>query len=313
MVFSLKSFLPTLMALATSTVSPVNLSKADLVARYPVLAVAAALFLGVGLVCDVYLLFRLSRCARASTTDAAEPLLRVEPKPWSIRDVLSAASAVVLLFAVCNSVLALGLKFAQIDETRSTPWFLALEMLLCGVTLVGMAVFFRQRRTDWKQAVGFRRNSSRHALVFGGMLFLAVLPPLTAVSVLYDKLCQLAGIDDTPQPVVDLLVTSDSLIVTGLIIAFAVAVAPVFEEFLFRGFAYPALKQRWGPWKALTIVSAVFALVHLHVPSMGPLFALALGLGLAYELTGSLLAPVTMHALFNTANVAMVLYVRAHS
>jgi uncharacterized protein len=87
----------------------------------------------------------------------------------------------------------------------------------------------------------------------------------------------------------------------------------VFEEFFFRGFAYPALKQRWGAGKALIAVSIVFALVHLHVPSMGPLFALALGLGLGYELTGSLLTPIIMHALFNTANVALLLYVRAHS
>ena len=99
----------------------------------------------------------------------------------------------------------------------------------------------------------------------------------------------------------------------ALIVGFAVAVAPVFEEFFFRGFAYPALKQRWGTWRALTMVSVVFAAIHFHVPSMGPLFALAVGLGLAYESTGSLLAPITMHALFNATNVAMLLYVRAHS
>jgi membrane protease YdiL (CAAX protease family) len=97
------------------------------------------------------------------------------------------------------------------------------------------------------------------------------------------------------------------------IVAFAVAVAPVFEEFFFRGFAYPALKQRWGTWRALVIVSAAFAAIHLHVPSLGPLFALAIGLGLSYEFTGSLLAPITVHALFNTVNVGMLLYVRAHS
>jgi membrane protease YdiL (CAAX protease family) len=63
----------------------------------------------------------------------------------------------------------------------------------------------------------------------------------------------------------------------------------------------------------LTAVSAAFAVTHLHVPSLGPLFALAVGLGLSYELTGSLLVPITMHALFNATNVAVLLYVRAHS
>ena len=102
------------------------------------------------------------------------------------------------------------------------------------------------------------------------------------------------------------------MVVVVLIAAFAITVAPVFEEFVFRGFAYPVLKQRWGTWRALLVVSAVFAAIHFHLPSLGPLFALALGLGLVYELSGSLLAPITMHVLFNAANVAMVLYVRAH-
>jgi membrane protease YdiL (CAAX protease family) len=103
------------------------------------------------------------------------------------------------------------------------------------------------------------------------------------------------------------------VVVVVLIAVFAVTIAPVFEEFLFRGFAYPVLKQRWGTAKALMVVSAAFAGIHFHLPSLGPLFALAVGLGLAYELTGSLLTPITMHVLFNAANVLMILYVRTHS
>jgi membrane protease YdiL (CAAX protease family) len=50
--------------------------------------------------------------------------------------------------------------------------------------------------------------------------------------------------------------------------------------------------------------------VHAHTPSVGPLFALGMAFGLAYELTGTIVAPVIMHALFNTANVLLLLYVR---
>ncbi|NIM08754.1 MAG: CPBP family intramembrane metalloprotease, partial [Planctomycetales bacterium] len=58
-----------------------------------------------------------------------------------------------------------------------------------------------------------------------------------------------------------------------LITTIAVAVAPVAEEVLFRGFAYPALKQRYGMWRGLVIVSLLFAVVHFHTPSVLPLFA----------------------------------------
>jgi membrane protease YdiL (CAAX protease family) len=145
------------------------------------------------------------------------------------------------------------------------------------------------------------------------MLFVAVLPPLWCVFAVSSQFCRWVGIPEEPQEVSTLLATSGSVAVVALIGVLAIVIAPVFEEFLFRGFAYPVIKQRWGTLKALVIVSAAFAAIHLHLPSLGPLFALAVGLGLAYELTGSLLAPITMHVLFNAANVLMILYVRAHS
>jgi membrane protease YdiL (CAAX protease family) len=90
-------------------------------------------------------------------------------------------------------------------------------------------------------------------------------------------------------------------------------VAPIFEELLFRGFAYPDLKDRVGTVGALLLVSALFALMHAHVASAAPLFALGLALVFAYEYTGSIVAPMALHALFNATNVATLLYVRAHS
>lgn len=306
----LLNFLPRLMVLGTGTADLNRLSEAELLAQYPAVAMATILLLGVGFLCDLYLLFWVGR-SLASSLD--EPLLRVGPKPWSARDLLFATSALVFVLAAGNALVALGLKLAHVDEAEALPWVLVSNILLYTMSLLGFRQFFRRREITWGSALGFRRESVLDAASFGGLLFFATLPPLAGTFVVYDKLCRLIGIQDTPQPIAEFLASSDSVIVIVLISVFAVGVAPVFEEFFFRGFAYPALKQRWGTWKALITVSAVFAVVHLHVPSIGPLFTLALGLGLAYELTGSLIAPITMHALFNTMNVAMLLYVRAHS
>ena len=43
---------------------------------------------------------------------------------------------------------------------------------------------------------------------------------------------------------------------------------------------------------------------------MAPLILLAIGLCLAYELTDSLVVPITMHAVFNAVTVARLLYLR---
>ena len=298
--------------LATAVVSG-DLSDAEMLGRYPAVVTAGAVLLSLGLICDLYLLFRLSRRMATRESTANGSLLKIEAKPWGANDVLFAIGALLLVWMAGEGTVLLVLKLAHVDEVSALPWLLSLEMLLRVAALFGFVEFFRRRGVDWRQAVGLQCKPPLRAIASGGIFFLAILPPLAAVFAASAALCRAFGIEDTAQPIADLLATSNSSVVVGLIVAFAIAVAPVFEEFVFRGFAYPALKQRWGTWRALTLVSAAFAAIHLHVPSLGPLFALAVGLGLSYEFTGSLLAPITMHALFNATNVGMLLYVRSHS
>jgi membrane protease YdiL (CAAX protease family) len=312
-MFLLLNLFPQSMALLATALGSGDLSDAEILGRYPAVVTAGAILLSLGLICDVYLLIRLARSLAIREPTTEGPLLKIEPKPWGLNDLLFTLGALVLVWVVCDGTFLLALKIAHVDQDSALPWLLALEMVLRVAFLFGFVALFRRRVVDWRQAFGLRRQSPFRAMAFGAMFFLAMLPPLAAVFPVCAKLCQWFGIKDTPQDVADLLANSDSTLVVVLIVAFAVAVAPMFEEFFFRGFAYPALKQRWGTWRALVIISAVFAAIHLHVPSLGPLFVLAVGLGLAYELTGSLLAPITMHALFNAANVGMLLYIRAHS
>ncbi len=312
MCFSLNLF-PQFLAAAATTVGSRTLSERELIARYPVIATAVTLLLSLGLLGDLYLLVKFARPALANRQATNQPLLKIEPKPWSLHDVLHVTGVLVLVFGALEVIAMLVIKFARVDEAVALPWLLGMDMLLRLAVLFGFVELFRPRRIDWAVALGLRREPPLRALGLGAVFFVAVLPPLAVVFTVYSKLCHLVGIKDAPQPISDVLATSDSMIVVALIVIFAIIVAPVCEELFFRGFAYPALKQRWGIWVALTTVSAAFAVIHLHLPSLGPLFALAIGLGLSYELTGSLLAPITMHALFNAANVAVLLYVRAHS
>jgi membrane protease YdiL (CAAX protease family) len=312
MCFSLNLF-PQFLAAAATTIGSRNLSERELIARYPVIATAVTLLLSLGLLADLYLLVKFARPALASRQATNPPLLKIEPKPWSLHDVLHVTALLVLVFGALEIIATLLIKLARVDEAVGLSWLLGMDMLLRLAVLFGFVELFRRRRIDWAAALGLRREPPLRALGWGAVFFAAVLPPLAVVFTVYSRFCHLVGIKDEPQPISELLATSDSMMIVALIVIFAIVFAPVCEELFFRGFAYPALKQRWGTWAALTTVSAAFAVIHLHLPSVGPLFALAVGLGLSYELTGSLLAPITMHALFNATNVAVLLYVRAHS
>jgi len=86
----------------------------------------------------------------------------------------------------------------------------------------------------------------------------------------------------------------------------AVVVAPVVEETLFRGFIYAVTKRVTDRWFSACFTSLMFALVHHHVGSIVPLFVLAIGFTVAYEITGCLLVPIFMHAMFNGLNIALL-------
>ncbi len=83
------------------------------------------------------------------------------------------------------------------------------------------------------------------------------------------------------------------------IFAAGVIIAPICEEFIFRGFFYAVGKRYLGPLASGFITALLFAAVHLSLPALAGLFVLAICFTLAYERTGSLFVPIGMHALFN--------------
>ncbi len=80
----------------------------------------------------------------------------------------------------------------------------------------------------------------------------------------------------------------------------AVLVAPIAEELFFRGMLQTMLvkvvRSRWG---AVAITSFVFAAVHALPHHWPALIVLSMLMGVAYERTGSLLTPITIHMIFN--------------
>jgi hypothetical protein len=61
---------------------------------------------------------------------------------------------------------------------------------------------------------------------------------------------------------------------------------------------------------AIALTSLIFASLHAaQWPAPIPLFLLALGLGVVYQRTGGLIAPICMHAIFNGFSTLMLFYV----
>ena len=102
--------------------------------------------------------------------------------------------------------------------------------------------------------------------------------------------------------------------VDGWYIAFGamvILIAPIMEEVLYRGLVQRTLVQVGLPrWWAIILTSLAFALMHMRIVDiyvLPALFVLSLGFGWAYEKTGRISASITMHILFNAANLAVAL------
>ena len=88
----------------------------------------------------------------------------------------------------------------------------------------------------------------------------------------------------------------------------AIAAAPVFEEFIFRGLVFGGLRRLLGLPASVLASAAIFALVHPPA-SVIPVFGLGVAAALVYERTRILLAPVVVHAVYNAAIIAYQLLI----
>ena len=95
-----------------------------------------------------------------------------------------------------------------------------------------------------------------------------------------------------------------------LVVVAVVILAPIAEEVFFRGVVFNAFLREGGRWWAFIGSAALFSLIHLSLVSLVPIFLLGLALAWVYDRTGSLLAPMAMHATVNGISVALALLVR---
>ena len=181
-------------------------------------------------------------------------------------------------------------------------------IVLAGLSLqamitVGAVWIFgiRRRGMDWS-AVGFRR-ASLGWIVVATLAAVACMPLVAGVTQAFQALLDRPV--SSPQAEV-LAPAADSWIgVIGLILLGGLA-APFAEELLFRGVLYPLLRRVWGVSVGAVVSAAVFSVVHGFVDVIPGTFLLGVILALLYERTGSLWVPLTLHAVFNSANFILM-------
>src|SRR5216117_36923 len=211
--------------------------------------------------------------------------------------ILAAALVLFLLFNI-------GASISRLSNDFSAPNLLGNFLLMIFVVLA-IVTFLQLRRFDLASLGGFSKLSFIRTLSTAAILLFFAYPLI----LLSDAITQrLFGGGSSKQNIVEFFSGSRTIQQRMMIIVFAIAIAPIVEEFLFRFFIYGVLKRYFGRLLGITFSALLFAAAHAHLPSFVPLFVLGSCFAIAYEWSGSILVAMAMHSLFNSLTLTALAF-----
>ena len=202
------------------------------------------------------------------------------------------------------TILAAGVLGAAIGISGSTEDTAALvEKNAITLTLLANASFLLIMAV-------FYNNKSRFSS-FGERIKLAPIHPKMNTYIFSLAVCaimavQVVNIIPFPTSWIEMAMDNSEMIVSAspaIQILTVAVMAPLTEEILFRGLMLGVLSKVCNRWLAIVATALVFGLVHGH--PIGIIYASCLGLilGWLYIKTGSIIAPILFHTVYNFASL----------
>jgi membrane protease YdiL (CAAX protease family) len=255
---------------------------------------ALNVFFSLYFLASVYVYISLIRqvSARPSTADVGST------RRFGLPEAILAAALILLL--LLNVSASVSNRSVQLNARN-----LLENLLFTLVVVLCIATFLRFRGFDLSGLGGFFKIGFPRALSTGIILILAAYPLIALTDAVTQRLF---GSGSSRQSIVELFNGSQTIEERIMIIVFAVAIAPVAEEFLFRFFLYGVMKRYLGRFSGIALNSLLFAAAHTHLPSFAPLFVLGTCFTIAYEWSGSILVAMTMHSLFNSVSLTVLAF-----
>jgi len=210
-----------------------------------------------------------------------------EPLPWTVQDTWIGIG--LLFFVVIVNWIAQRYGWAS-SIFYQTFGIVVLEFSL----LIPILLIFAWRKVSWA-TLGFRKFKGR-AMRLGCSLLLAAY----VIIIVYNSILLIFHVSTQG---VNLIHRFDALkSPIGFIVA-AVLVAPFVEEMSFRGFVFQGFRQRYG-WNGAAILSAIiFAIFHLQIVALVPIFVIGYVLAQVYHRSSSIWPGIMLHSLINSLTV----------
>jgi len=256
------------------------------------LALLSALYFIASLCVYVSLIYQIS--ARIRTASGADVPRRVFGLPEAV---LASVLIFFFLMTISSTVPDPALQFH--------PRNLLANFLVSAFVVLVIASLLQFRGFDVGALAGFLKITFFRTVGTGAILLFFAYPLIGFSESINQRFF---GGGSSKQGIVEFFNGSRTIQERILIIVFAVAIAPLVEEFVFRFFIYGVLKRYVGCFLGVILSSLLFAAAHAHFPSFVPLFVLGSCFAIAYEWSGSILVSMTMHSLFNSLTLTALAF-----
>lgn len=234
---------------------------------------------------------------------------------WRFTSQMGLMGALMMLLAGWVSA-AIAARFISGDSTIRDQVILLAGLWTGWALLVLFLLMFRAVRPAVADPGSHRRASLAGACCMGAV-GLVLFWPLSHAAILIGAWTKHWITGGAPSPLAhellgDLVQHGPGPWAWSLVLMTALVPA-VLEEILYRGLLQESLRRSAfgrarGAWRCILLTSAIFVFMHLgsvDVHALPGLFVLSMGFGWVSARTGRLAASITMHMLFNVANLLL--------
>lgn len=230
--------------------------------------------------------------------------------------------AVIATIVLCGLIFSNGLasfwrQFVYGLNQTMTPKSLLLNLVVSPVlfSAIIVTVWLIARFVPSSARVPSSSSCEEHPDRLRAVLFAVVIAPVVAIVALGLNLVGASAIEwctnvkPADQELVKCFLDGNySFLLRGLLVLTVLFQAPLLEEPIFRGIIFRGLSKTLPVWSAMVISGAFFALVHVNAASFVAVWFLGIVFAWLYQRTRTILAPMTLHFLFNGTNVILLLF-----
>jgi membrane protease YdiL (CAAX protease family) len=226
---------------------------------------------------------------------------------WSLKDILIATMVILLLLFTVSILITVPAVAAWGEDSAEALVANAVANLVWYASAVAAIFWFVRRRGATASDLGLRKPEISVSSLAGTIGVTILLMEATVIT--YSIVINALGLDflkPSEQVPDDFYDHKFALAVLGFVVVLG---APIAEEIMFRGFLFGGVRTMVPVTAAALITGFLFSLAHYNLGLIIPFTVIGALLAMAYQRTGTLLAPMSAHFAFNLLSFLALVFI----